>query len=74
MECTGTFSKTKFERNDKDWYRFFRLQVQRYVYISGEYISLVFLMMVVKIGKIKSKSYRYHNELCIIDVIPYTRK
>ena len=30
-------------------------------------------MMVVKIGNPKSKSYRYHNDLCIIDVIPYTR-
>ena len=58
--------------------RFFRLQVQRYVYIRMENIhSLVFLMMVVKIGKkiFKSKSYRYHNDLCgiIIEVIPYTR-
>ena len=46
------------------------------VYKNGEYLFISFFNDGGKDWrKSKSKSYRYHNELCdIIDIIPYTRK
>lgn len=46
------------------------------VYKNGEYLFISFFNDGGKDWrKSKSKTYRYHNELCdIIDIIPYTRK